>query len=273
MKHTFVICAYKESPYIEECIQSLKNQTVSSKLLLATSTPSEYLKELCETYKIEYYIRDGKPGIGTDWNYALSVADTQYVTIAHQDDVYEPEYAQKIMEAIQLYEEKKKKQPLILFTDYSELVGNKKDPNRRNLRIKRILLNPLRKMENQKKKVWKRHALHFGNAISCPTITYHMEYIWELLSKEEKSQLFLEHFRSNLDWETLEWLSCQEGSFVYIPEVLMSHRIHAGSETTAAIHDNQRTQEDYEMFCKFWPKWIAKVITGVYSESEKSNEL
>lgn len=24
--HTFAICAYKESPYLEECIQSLMNQ-------------------------------------------------------------------------------------------------------------------------------------------------------------------------------------------------------------------------------------------------------
>ncbi len=26
--HTFVICAYKESPYLEECIQSLMNQRI-----------------------------------------------------------------------------------------------------------------------------------------------------------------------------------------------------------------------------------------------------
>ena len=39
--HTFVICAYKESPYLEECIQSLQAQTVSSQILMVTSTPNE----------------------------------------------------------------------------------------------------------------------------------------------------------------------------------------------------------------------------------------
>ena len=41
--HTFAICAYKESPYLEECIQSLMNQTVKSDILIATATPSKYM--------------------------------------------------------------------------------------------------------------------------------------------------------------------------------------------------------------------------------------
>ena len=41
--HTFAICAYKESPYLEECIKSLKNQTIKSNILIATSTPKELL--------------------------------------------------------------------------------------------------------------------------------------------------------------------------------------------------------------------------------------
>lgn len=273
MEHTFVISAYKESPYLEECIQSLKNQTISSIILLATSTPSEYLEKICEKYQIQYHVRDGVPGIAPDWNYALSVSKTPYVTIAHQDDVYEPEYASRIMEILRTYKNRTKCCPLIISTDYSELVGGKKDPNRRNLKVKKILLKPLKKIHNQSKKIWKRHALHLGNAVSCPTITYHMEYIQELLRKEGKNQLFFEHFRSNLDWEALEWLSRKEGSFIYIPEVLVAHRIHEDSETTAVIHDNQRSQEDYEMLRKFWPKWIAKQILKVYSISEKSNEV
>ena len=46
-KHIFAICAYKESPYLEECIVSLKNQTVKTDILLATSTPNEYIENLC----------------------------------------------------------------------------------------------------------------------------------------------------------------------------------------------------------------------------------
>ena len=52
----------------------------------------------------------------------------------------------------------------------------------------------------------------------------------------------------------------------------MGHRIHEGSETSAAIHDHVRTKEDYEMFCKFWPVPIARLIAGQYAKSEDSNE-
>ena len=43
MKHTFVICAYKESKYLEDCIRSLKAQEVKSYIKIATSTPNEYI--------------------------------------------------------------------------------------------------------------------------------------------------------------------------------------------------------------------------------------
>ena len=101
MKHTFVICAYKESPYLEECIRSLKSQTMQSDIVLATSTPSEFLRELCQRYQILYRVRDGKPGIAADWNYALSCGHTPYITIAHQDDIYYPDYAEKVVEKME----------------------------------------------------------------------------------------------------------------------------------------------------------------------------
>ena len=95
----------------------------------------------------------------------------------------------------------------------------------------------------------------------------------ECLEKEGRKQLFVEHFRSNLDWQTWEWLSKKEGQFVYVPQRLMCHRIHEDSETTATIKDNQRNCEDYEMFCKFWPKCIAKWLSRWYGKSEDDNQV
>lgn len=58
--HTFAICAYKESPYLEECIKSLKNQTIKSNILIATSTPNELYKGIADKYAIPYYINEGE---------------------------------------------------------------------------------------------------------------------------------------------------------------------------------------------------------------------
>ena len=85
--HTFVICAYKESPYLAECIESLMDQSLKSKVIMVTSTPCEYLKGMAERYHIPLYVNSGKSGITEDWNYGLSLVETKLATIAHQDDI------------------------------------------------------------------------------------------------------------------------------------------------------------------------------------------
>ena len=268
INHTFVICAYKESPYIEECIKSLKNQSVQSMILLATSTPCSYLDKICKQYDIKYCVRDGKSNIADDWNYAYSQAQTPYVTIAHQDDLYHAEYAKQVIKNMEQYNK-----TLIACTDYSEIKGGVYSIGGINLYIKRFLLVPLRNDKKNDKKWRKRFVIRFGNAICCPSVTYNKQLIDNLIKDQGRDNLFRKHFRSNLDWEVWEWLSTNPGRFTFIPKVLMSHRIHEGSETTATIRDNERSHEDYEMFCRFWPSWVAKLITGAYANSEKGNEL
>ena len=272
MEHTFVICAYKESPYLEECIQSLKKQTMESMLLLATSTPSAFLENLCIKYEIEYVVRDGEPSIGVDWNQALSVANTKYVTIAHQDDFYETEYARTMVNHMNATENNASK-PIIAFSDYYELQGTTIYKNNLNLCIKRFILSPLKHQKKQANISSKRGVLKYGNAICCPSVTFNKRYIDELIKKDGRGEVFNGHMRSNLDWEAWEWLSSHQGAFVYVRKQLMGHRIHAGSETTAIIQDNMRGEEDYEMFCKFWSPQVAKFFAKVYSLSEKGNKI
>ena len=42
-KHVYAIPAYGDSPYLESCIKSLKEQKVASPVILCTSTPSPFL--------------------------------------------------------------------------------------------------------------------------------------------------------------------------------------------------------------------------------------
>jgi hypothetical protein len=250
-------------------MKSLKTQKSDSVIKLATSTPSDYIEDLCSRYNIEYCVRNGESGIADDWNYAYSLAETDYVTIAHQDDVYYKEYGRKMIECL----DKSHTTGLIAFSDYSELRDDVESKGGLNLYIKRVLLVPIRSTKRNNKRWRKRFIIRFGNAISCPTVTYNKKEIDRLMEEKGREVLFHKHFRSNLDWETWEWLSRNEGSFVFVPKILMSHRIHEDSETSATIRDNERGNEDYEMFCKFWPRWISKLITRAYSTSENSNEV
>ena len=42
--HTFVVLAYKESRYLETCIQSVLNQEFKSNVVIATSTRNAFIE-------------------------------------------------------------------------------------------------------------------------------------------------------------------------------------------------------------------------------------
>ena len=96
--HTFVICAYKESPYLEDCIRSVLHQNVRGKICLTTSTPNQYIAALAQKYQIPVFANPVSEGIAADWNFAVASAKTRLVTLAHQDDLYEPSYTEKIIQ-------------------------------------------------------------------------------------------------------------------------------------------------------------------------------
>jgi glycosyltransferase involved in cell wall biosynthesis len=260
MKHTFVICAYKESEYLEECILSLKNQTVASEILMATSTPNEWIKAMAKKYEIPLFINEGEGGITQDWNFALSKVKKGFVTIAHQDDIYEKNYTELVLKNMQ-----KSKRPLIAFTDYGELRNGKKVYDNQMLKIKKLMLFPLRARFSWGSRFVRRRVLSLGDAICCPSVTFNL--------KRLEQPIFQNHFRSCEDWEAWEKISRLKGDFVYVNKPLMCHRIHEDSATTAIIQDNARVRENYIMYCKFWPKPIARLINRFYTKSEKSNEL
>lgn len=259
-KHTFVICAYKESPFLEECILSLKKQVLKSSIIMITSTPNDYIQALADKYHIELKINRGEGGIVQDWNFGYEQCTTPYITIAHQDDIYFPEYSKNAVECLA-----ESKHPLIYFSDYCEIRNEKRVNSNQLLKIKRILLFPLRWKMFQNSIFIRRRSLSIGNGICCPAVTFAKDNL--------PNPVFRVHFRSDEDWEAWERLSKLKGSFVYDAAIRMGHRIHEESETSIIIGDNVRSKEDYEMFCKFWPQNIARIIVRFYSKSEKSNKI
>ncbi len=81
--HIFVICAYRESPYLEACIKSVMSQNVKSNAIIATSTPCNYIKKMAQKYEIPYFVNEGKGGITQDWNFGYACAKgNKYITIS-----------------------------------------------------------------------------------------------------------------------------------------------------------------------------------------------
>lgn len=257
--HTFVVLAYKKSKYLEECIKSVLHQSYPSKVIIATTTDNDFIRRLAGKYQLEVIV--GKhTSIGGDFDFAIFSGDTPLVTVAHQDDVYDYDYAKTIVDAYQKYPKSS-----IIFTDYYEIRNGEKVKTNTNLKIKRILLFPLRWRILSGIKFFKRWVLRFGNSICCPAVTF--------VKDNCPKEIFLSDFQCNVDWFAWEKLSKLKGNFIYSKYLLMGHRISEESTTTDIIKQGIRTKEDYEIFSKFWSKGIAKIMTNFYKNSEKSNNI
>ena len=257
--HTFAILAYKESPYLENCIKSTLNQNYKSNIIIVTTTPNHYIKGLAKKYNLK--IVDGQhTNIGGDFDFAIQSGTTPLITVAHQDDYYEKEYAQKIVNAYLRYPKSS-----IIFTDYYEIRANQKVYQNANLKIKRILLIPIKIAKSLQSKFFKRQILRFGCSICCPAVTF--------VIKNCPKKIFKSDFKCNVDWHAWETLSRKKGAFTFVSQPLMGHRISEDTTTTSIINQGIRTKEDYQIFHRFWPKPIAKVLTKFYQRSEQSNNL
>ncbi len=256
-----MICAYGDSPFLEICVDSLLHQTVRSRILIATSTPNETIKKIAERFHFPIYVNQGAHGITQDWNFAVSCAKTRYVTIAHQDDVYEPAYLERALQGLN-----RARHPLIFFSDYYEIREGEKVPSNRNLWIKRVMLLPFRSRLLQNS-VWiRRRILSLGSPIDCPSVTY-------VIPNLPGGQLFDSSYRVTQDWEAWERFSRLKGTFVFDPHLLMGHRIHEASTTTELIADQTRTKEELSIFQRFWPDPVARWLERRYRRGQDSNQI
>ncbi|MDD5617547.1 MAG: glycosyltransferase family A protein [Candidatus Omnitrophica bacterium] len=258
--HTFAIPAYKDSPYLEQCILSLKNQTIKSDIIMTTSTPSKSLNDLSEKYQIPLYLTNSKSGIADDWSYAYNSAKTDYVTIAHQDDIYLPEFSELCLSAAKKYSNN-----LIIFTDYKEMYADNICSYNLNILIKKILLILFLFKQRINSSFIKKMILSFGNPINCSCVMYHKKNIGHFMFSKE--------YLCSLDWDTWLKIARMEGSFVFLNRKLVVHRLHGDAESYIQAKNNIRKKEDEEIFKRMWPKPIAKILANFYYLSSKITEI
>jgi glycosyltransferase involved in cell wall biosynthesis len=259
MRHSFVVPAYGFSPHLADCLASLKAQTLAgSQIVVVTSTPSSELAELVSQWGLPLVAHEGPRGIAHDWNAALEQASGDWITIAHQDDIYHPRFCEATLSALEAADD-----ALLAFTDYQELAET--GPRKRStlLKIKRVLLElGFLGRSVARSRFARVNALRFGCAVPCPAVTM----------RRHAQVRFDPDFGVNLDWAAWLDLCERKGSFVWVREVLMAHRIHEESETTQAIAAGRRAQEDERLLRRLWPAWIARMIVRSYGLAYASNK-
>lgn len=261
-EHTFAIPVYRAAPHLGALIASLRAQSgKASEILLATSTPSPPLEELSRREGVRLHINPHSAGIAADWNFALRAASTRLVTLAHQDDLFAPEYAARLAAALQRHAGS-----VIAFSDYSEHTPRGARPRNMNLRIKSALRRrAFGAREHLSEPRDKLKLLSLGNPICCPSVMFNRSTLGEFR--------FPDGLLTNLDWMAWVELARRPGAFVYVRERLISKGVHAGSETTATIANQARAREDRALFEVFWPRPVAAALAALYKLGYRANRV
>ena len=240
-KHTFVILAYQESDDLEECIKSVLKQSIKSNVVVATSTPNDYIMDLASSYSLGVMVNEKESNKGSDYNFALQTIDSELITIAHQDDLYNRNYTKEILKKY-----KENKDATIFFTNNYEIKGDKKIVNSKKLLYRRRFLLPLKYKIFQKSKFFKKRSLRREKFICTSSITF--------VKKNISENLFPTNLIYDNDWVALDNLADSNAKFVFIDQKLVGYRIDDIKECL------EKKYEDDEILKTHYPNWYYQKV-------------
>jgi len=252
--HCFVVLAYGDSPFLDGCIRGLRAQTIQTGIVVATSTPSPFVAESAARHGIEVRVNPKKEGIGADWNFGLNQTGARYVTLAHQDDTYEPRFAER---TLKLFE--KCPRAALCFTGYREIDDHGVEKHSKISRVKHLLdgaiVGPREEVKGNRLKAF----LAFGNPLPCSSVTFNRARLPDF-------QFSLD-YASNLDWDAWVQLQEQGETFLHAPERLIGRRHNPLTATSRLIREGVRQREDLMMFRRIWPAPLGDAIAYLYRAS------
>lgn len=133
MKYSFVLPAYKAT-FFKEAVDSILTQTYKEfELIIVNDASPEDLDSIVKNYsdtRIRYYKNEkniGGKDLVAQWNHCLEYAQGDYIILASDDDVYHPEYLEKMDVLVNKYPDVNVFRPRIQiinqFGDILELEG------------------------------------------------------------------------------------------------------------------------------------------------------
>jgi hypothetical protein len=248
--HAFVVMAHGDSPFLAGCLDSLARQTVRSRILVTTSTPSDYINAAAEAAGAPVIVNLRREGIAADWNFALRAPGARRVTLAHQDDVYYPAFLGRSLELLDMGA------AALAFTGYVEIDDHGSPRGSRIAAAKHALERLTLGGGAEPGRGRMRAFLSFGNPLPCSSVTFDLDRLGAFV--------FSAGFRSNLDWDA--WLTLLEDDVIFArtPERLVGRRHNPLTATSSLIREGVRRQEDLEIFRRLWPWPLADLIAFAY---------
>jgi glycosyltransferase involved in cell wall biosynthesis len=248
--HAFIVLAYGESPFLGGALASLVDQIEPSRIIVATSTPNDTIMRAAAKVQAPVMVNPVRAGIGADWNFGLTVSNARFVTLAHQDDLYDQAFLRRSLDALRTTG------ACLCFTGYREIDDDGAPVTSKislaKHAIDQVILGSARAVAG-----WRLRAyLSFGNPLPCSSVTYDRKALTDFRFSTE--------LKSNLDWDAWWRLMLEKRVFARAPERLVGRRHNDLTETSALLKSGVRLVEDAEMFRRAWPRPLADAILFAY---------
>ena len=196
--HVFVVPAFGDSPFLAGCLESLRNQWLPSAILITTSTPSEFIAAVARDAGVEVVVNPERKGIAADWNFALGVAGRRYATLAHQDDIYAPDFAAQTLDSFAA-----DATGVLCFTAYQEIDDAGGETSSKISRVKHLIELVTLGRSRAVAGLRLRAYLSFGNPLPCSSVTFD--------TRKLRGFRFSSEYASNLDWDAW-WRLMEDGA-------------------------------------------------------------
>lgn len=229
---TFAIPCRDAGPYLRPLLESLLAQSRQDFALLLVDDGSRDgsadVARAVAGERIAVHRNDPARGIGGNWNRCVELSRTPFVCLAHQDDVYEPGYLARLLDAL----------------------AARPDAGMAHCRAGAIDAAGVRfasPAERYKDHFWAHtpgedRALHYerlwrGNFICCPAVLYRAEALRAVGP-------FATDLRFALDWQYWFRMLCCGFGIVDVPEMLVHYRRHGEAASRGATADHSRFVEE-----------------------------
>ena len=194
--------------------------------------------------------------IQADWNFAIEKAEGEFVTIAHQDDMYGKHYVEELKKSYERWPDM-----TVFMTDAVTIKnGNVQRWSLKEL-VKKTLRLPLRFHGLADREAVKKSGLLLGNPVMCPSCAYRKNYL--------PDPIFHSEYRYALDWDCMVDLAKWPGRFVCVEKPLLYYRIHDGAATKVCIENHRRETEERQMFERFWPEPVVEFLMKFYKKASQ----
>ena len=232
---TFAIPYYRNTYLLRKAIESVVAQELSDWLLVVVDDrggedAESTVLEFCDS-RIRYFRNDETLGIADNWNRAVSLVTTEYVTILHSDDELEPNYSHLMIDLLERHPD------VVAAHCRTRVIGLEGEiiwslPDE----IKKVI-RP--KQSSEVVTVGEEGLLSItrGAWIFCPTLCYRKSLLPDVI--------FDSRWQFVLDVDLMSRILFEGGSIVGSPEIGYRYRRHLTNQTALLTESTVRFQEEF----------------------------